>query len=78
MKVSVSTSDRDSLSARRARFVVEPDRPLDAQEIPVKVDGRLVGTPRRREPHYWQVARGLHSIVAEVDGAFIEVRISVE
>jgi penicillin-binding protein 1C len=63
-----------------ARFVLDPDRPLRAQAIPLKVDvshagavalyvdGRLAGRASGGEPVYWPLTPGAHAIVAEAGG----------
>jgi penicillin-binding protein 1C len=60
-----------------ARFVIDPDRPVSSQAIPLKVDvaragavalyvdGRLAGRAPAGEPVYWPLAPGEHAIVAE-------------
>lgn len=64
-----------------ARFVLDPDRPLHAQAIPVKVDapssadvavyvdGRLAGKGRAGDPITWSLAPGRHEIIAETGGS---------
>jgi penicillin-binding protein 1C len=74
-----------------AHFVVDPDRPREAQAIPLKVDapassavalfvdGRPAGRAEAGAPVYWALERGEHAIVAEVDGRRTEpVSILVE
>jgi penicillin-binding protein 1C len=73
-----------------ARFVIDPDRPLAAQSIPLKVDvaradavalyvdGRLAGRASAGAPVYWPLARGEHAIVAEAAGERDVVSIRVE
>ncbi len=63
-----------------ARFAVDPDRPLGAQSIPLKVDapqssavaiyvdGHLAGRSQGGSPVYWGLVRGAHAIALEVDG----------
>lgn len=64
-----------------ARFVVDPDRPLHAQAIPVKVDapssaevavyvdGRLAAKGPAGDPVRWRLAPGTHEILAESGGS---------
>ncbi len=74
-----------------ARFVVDPDRPLHAQAIPVKVDapssadvsvyvdGRLAAKGRAGDPVTWSLSPGRHEIFAETGGSRSEpVSIRVE
>lgn len=74
-----------------ARFLVDPDRPLHAQAIPVKVDapssadvsvyvdGRLAAKGKAGDSVSWNLAPGRHEIVAETSGARSEpVSIRVE